>query len=168
MIDSQNVFFLLTKNMPPLETSRCSFWSFGPFWRGDRFLLLDLEAPPDPFLVERRLRLRCLRQIPVLCTVHSTRVLWPFLPECPRLPHDDGAHLASKVGQVGVLPPLLRPVVILTEESPDVLWSFHSSYNFFWSSLLQYWWLFKWRQTSLNVPSSKNSFVFGQSLSFYR
>ena len=60
IIDSQNVFFLLTKNMPPFETSRCSFCSFGPFWRGERLLLLDLEPPPDPCLVERLLRLRCL------------------------------------------------------------------------------------------------------------
>ena len=106
------------------------------------------------------------RQKPVF--LYSTCVLCPLSPECPRLPHDDGAHLPSKVGQVGVFPPLLRPVVILTEESPDVLWSFHSSDNFFRRRLLQYWWLLKWRQTSLNVPSDKNSFVFGQSLSFYR
>ena len=163
MIDSQNVFFLLTKNIPPLETSRCNFCNLGPFWRGDRLLLLDLEPPPDPCLVERRLRLRCLRQKPVFCTVQCI-----LSPECPRLPHDDGAHLPSKVGQVGVFPPLLRPAVILTEESPDVLWSLHSSDNFFRRRLLQYWWLSKWRQTSLNVRSDKNSFVFGQSLSFYR
>ena len=65
MSASQNVSFLLTKNMPPpFDTSICSFC---PFWRGDRLLLLDLAAPPerlpDPCLAERLFLLLC-RSVP--------------------------------------------------------------------------------------------------------